>query len=109
MASSFTYRFSARAEADFDSIIAYIALDLANPQAATDFADHLQDAIDEACAFPHSGTPVVNEFLVNKNVRMKVIDNYIMYYMPDLTANIIYIVRIVYGRRNVAEIFRQLD
>lgn len=71
MASKFEYRLTKRAESDLDGIVSYITVDLANPQAASDFVDKLQDTIEEARAFPESGSLVDNEFLQIENVRKK--------------------------------------
>ena len=71
--------------------------------------DNLQDAIDEICAFPQSGSLVVNEFLPEIEIRKKLVDNYIMYYLPDFTEKLIFMLRIVYVRRNMDEILRYLD
>lgn len=46
MASKFGYRLTKRAESDLDEIVSYIAVVLANPQAASDFVDKLQDNIE---------------------------------------------------------------
>ena len=109
MASKWSYFFTRKAESDLEDILQYIAVELANPQAASDFADVLQKNIDEARLFPESGSKVVNEFLTNANVRKKSIGNYIMYYLPDLSKERILILRIVYGRRNMDEILRRLN
>ena len=109
MASKFGYRLTKRAESDLDGIVSYIAVELANPQAASDFVDKLQDNIDEARAFPESGSLVDNEFLQVENLRKKLIGNYIMYYLPDMREKIIYILRIVYGKQNITEIYIKLD
>ncbi|WP_353885856.1 type II toxin-antitoxin system RelE/ParE family toxin [uncultured Holdemanella sp.] len=82
-----------------------MTVDLANPQAASDFVDKLQDIIEEARAFPESCSLVDNEFLYIK----KLVGNYIMYYLLDIGENIIYILRIVYGKRNLDEILKKLD
>ena len=109
MASKFGYRLTKRAESDLDGIVSYIAVELANPQAASDFVDKLKDNIDEARAFPESGSLVDNEFLQVENLRKKLIGNYIMYYLLDVGENIMYILRIVYGKRNLDEILKKLD
>ena len=109
MASKFGYRLTKRAESDLDGIVSYIAVELANPQAASDFVDKLKDNIDEARAFPESGSLVDNEFLQLDNLRKKLIGNYIMYYLPDMGEKIIYILRIVYGKRNMDAILKKLD
>lgn len=109
MASKFGYQLTKRAESDLDGIVSYIAVELANPQAASDFVDKLKDNIDEARAFPESGSLVDNEFLQVENLLKKLIGNYIMYYLPDIREKIIYILRIVYGKQNITEIHIKLD
>ncbi len=109
MASKFGYRLTKRAESDLDGIVLYITVDLANPQAASDFVDKLQNTIEEARAFLESGSLVHNEFLQIENMRKKLVGNYIVYYLLDIGENIIYILRIVYGKRNLDEILKKLD
>lgn len=109
MVSKFGYRLTKRAESDLDGVVSYIAVFLANPQAASDFVDKLQDNIEEARAFPESGSLVHNEFLQLESVRKKMVGNYIMYYLPDMGEEIIYVLRIVYRKRNMDEILKKLD
>lgn len=109
MGSKFQFRLTEKANADLDDTISYIAVELANPKAASDFMDKLGAAIDEACLLPESGSPVVNDLLGGWEVRKKIIGNYIMYYWPDLTEKIIYVLRIVYEGRNMDDILRQMD
>ena len=109
MGSKFQFRLTEKANADLDDTISYIAVELANPKAASNFMDKLGAAIDEACLLPESGSPVVNDLLGGWEVRKKIIGNYIMYYWPDLTEKIIYVLRIVYEGRNMDDILRQMD
>jgi len=109
MESKWGYQLSQKADADLDDIVGYIAVELANPCAVIDFADKLQRIIEEARSFPESGTPVINEFIPNTEVRKKSVGNYIMYYLPDPNEKMIFILRIVYGRRNIDEILRYLN
>lgn len=109
MESKWGYQLTQKADADLDDIVGYIAVELANPKAASDFVDKLQEVIEEARSFPESGSPVVNEFVPNTEVRKKLVGNYIMYYLPDSAEKMIFVLRIVYGRRNMDEILRQLN
>ena len=109
MESKWGYQLTQKADADLDDIVGYIAVELANPKAATDFVDKLQGAIEEARSFPESGSLVVNEFVPNTEVRKKLVGNYIMYYLLDSDEKMIFILRIVYGRRNMDEILRQIN
>lgn len=45
MASKFGYRLTKRADSELDGIVSYIAIDLANSQAASDFVDKLHTII----------------------------------------------------------------
>ena len=109
MVSKFGYRLTKRAESDLDEIVSYIAVELENPQAASNFVNKLQANIEEARVFPESGSLVHNEFLQVENIRKKLIRNYIMYYLPNRKEKIIYILRIVYSKRNMDEILKKLD
>lgn len=109
MESKWGYRLTQKADADLDDIVGYIAVELANPKAASDFMDKLQGAIEEVRSFPESGSLVSNEFVPNMEIRKKLVDNYIMYYLPDSDKKMIFILRIVYGRRNMDEILRQMN
>ena len=109
MAFEFNYQLTEKAAADLDATVGYIAGELDNPQAAADFLDNLQKAIDEARMFPESGTPVENEYLPYTGVRKKLIGNYILYYLPQMSSKTITVLRILYGKRNIDEIIRQLD
>lgn len=109
MASKFNYQLTRKANADLDDIVFYIAVELSNPIAASAFLDKLMVAIEEAQSFPESGPQVINNYLPHLIIREKLIDNYIMYYQPDYLNKIIYITRIVYGKRNMDEILTQLN
>lgn len=109
MESEWEYRLTQKADADLDDIVSYIAIELSNPKAASDFADKLQSVIKEIQSLLKSGSLVVNEFVPDSEVRKKRIGNYTMYCLPDFTEKIIYVLRIVYGKRNMDEILRQLN
>ncbi len=55
------------------------------------------------------GSLAVNEFVPNGEIRKKLAGNYIMYYLPDFAEKVIFILRIVYGRRNTDEILRWMN
>ena len=109
MASKYQYRLSQKAADDLDGIVSYIASELSNPQAAADFLSRLEKVIDEIRSFPESGSYVHNEFLSNAKLRKKPVGSYLLYYLSVPETETVYIVRIVYGKRNMEEILRQLD
>ena len=109
MNSRFQYRFSKKAEADLDEILSYISIDLSNPQDTSSFLEDLQTVIDSICAIPNMGRIVENEFLPDRKVRKSLVGNYILYYLPDTREKIIYILRILYGRRSLDELVREIN
>ena len=109
MEYKFTYRLTEKAQNDLDEIIRYIVIELCNLSAASDFMNQLSKCIEETRLFPESGTLVDNEFISFTNIRKKFVGNYIVYYKPDMYDHIIYIVRIVYGKRSMNEILSELN
>ncbi len=109
MASEFAYKLTDKAVADLDEIAAYISVQLGNPQAASALLNALQAVIQETCFFPESGAPVVNDFLSYRTIRKKLISSYVMYYYPDMTAETILILRVLYGRRDLDKLLRDMD
>lgn len=108
MERKYSYRFTKKAAQDFDEILSYISVDLANPAAAQNLGRKMFEQIDVVRAFPNSGAPVDNEFLSDKLVRKSPVDNYIIYYKVDYDEKMIYIIRIVYGKRNLDEIVKTI-
>ncbi len=108
MASDYSYRFTEKAVQDFDEILRYISEDLANPIAAQNLGKKIFEKIDSVRSFPESGAPIDNEFLTDKAVRKLLADNYIIYYKAHHDKKMISVIRIVYGKRNLDEILRNI-
>lgn len=108
MASRFSFELSENARNDLDDIVSYISVSLSNPAAATHFIEEFQNAMEEVRDFPESWSLVENEFVVGLGVRKKIVSNYIMYYLPISKEEKIYVVRIVYEKRNMSEILMHI-
>ena len=108
MEYKYSYRFTEKAEQDFDQNLRYISVDLANPIAAQNLGRKMFEKIDVVRAFPDSGAPIDNEFLSDKAIKKLLVDNYIIYYKAHYDEKIISIVRIVYGKRNLDEILKTI-
>lgn len=108
MACKYGFQFTQKATADLDEIVFYLTHQLGNSQAAGKFLNSLDTAIQEARLFPDSGFPIDNEFFPNNAVRKKLIGDYILFYLPDAETQTIYVLRIIYGRRNLDEILREM-
>lgn len=105
---AYRFKLTARAQADLDEILGYLAVQLKNPQAAAHFLSQFQASVREVCAYPESGAPVDNEFLPIRAIRKTTVNQYVAYYLPDRAAQAVYVLRVVYGRRNLEEILREM-
>ena len=104
----FKYQFTQSALQDFREILRYISTDLSNPIAAKNLGKKIFEKIDMVRDFPDSGVRVDNEFLSDKSVRKALVGNYIIYYKASYEEKMIYVVRIVYGKRNLDEILKSI-
>ena len=108
MAFDYSYRFTEKAVQDLDEILRYISVDLDNPIAAKKLGKKIFEKIDGARCFPEAGALVDNEYLADKAVRKMLADNYVIYYKAQHDEKMISVIRIVYGKRNLDEILRQI-
>ena len=65
--------------------------------------------MEKVCAFPASGALVVNDFLPRMIIRKKVVGNYVLYYMVEKEKKMIWVLRIVYGARNMEAVLKNLS
>lgn len=108
MEFKYSYRFTEKAAQDFDEILRYISVDLANPAAAQNLGRKMLEQIDMVRTFPESGAPVDNEFLADKTIRKLFVDSYVIYYKAHYDEKIVSVIRIVYGKRNLDEILKTM-
>ena len=92
------------AHEDLDEIVRYIAIDLNAPKAASDFVD----AVD-ACYKDIRTNPGMFEYsrdsrLRQEGYRRAVVKNYIFLYKVFEEKNEVVIYRLIYGRRNYANL-----
>ncbi|WP_456089287.1 type II toxin-antitoxin system RelE/ParE family toxin [Oribacterium parvum] len=109
MSSNYQYHFTKKAETDLDEILSYISIELSNPDAAASFLKDLQAVLASICSVPKIGRIVDNEFLPNREIRKSLVGNYVLYYLPDIKEKRIYVLRILYGRRNLDELVREIN
>ncbi len=109
MSSNYQYHFTKKAETDLDEILSYISIELSNPDAAASFLKDLQTVLTSICSVPKIGRIVENEFLPDKEIRKSLVGNYVLYYLPDTEEKSIYVLRILYSRRNLDELVREIN
>ncbi|MCR4961513.1 MAG: type II toxin-antitoxin system RelE/ParE family toxin [Lachnospiraceae bacterium] len=108
ISKEYEYVLTEIAENDIDEIFGYIAIELANPDAASDFADKLEKELAKLCKSPKNGRPVENEFLKRDDVRRILVGNYIVYYIIDDDKDLIVVLRVVYNRRDQGQILKDV-
>ena len=95
---------AAHAEQDIDEIVSYIAIKLCNPQAAEDFLSKSRATFhrldNQPAAFPLARNPA----LAAKGYRWVSIKNYMAFYTIDEKRKEVFIVRVVFGSRNLDNI-----
>ncbi len=94
---------SKEAHKDIDDIVNYIAIELANPTAATSFLDDVEKSYTEVLNNPRMYSLCQDARLSREGYRKIVIKNYLVLYRIDDEAKKIFIVRIIYGGRNYPE------
>ena len=104
--ASESFQFTDAAKEDLDGILSYISKDLCNPIAAKNLFEKIEKTVSRICDFPKSCPVVENEFVVRRDIRKSLIDNYIMYYIYEEEKKTVSVLRIVYGRRNLDEILK---
>ncbi len=104
----YNYVLAESAEADIDEAFDYIANELVNPDAASAFADELEEKLEEICKTPKAGRPVHNPYLKRDDIRRILVKNYIAYYLIDEEAAKIVVLRVVYNRRDQDKLLKSL-
>ncbi len=95
----YNYVLTESAEADIDEAFDYIANDPANPDAASAFADELEEKPEEVCKTPKAGRPVRTPCLKRVDIRRVLVKNYIAYGLIDEKKENIVVLRVVCSRR----------
>lgn len=89
---------------DIDEIAGYILNHLKSPQAAVGFLDDVEKSYRQVTENPHLYSLCSDERLENLGYRKIVIKNYLILYRIDEKKQVVYVVRVVYGARNYAQL-----
>ncbi|GAA0605709.1 type II toxin-antitoxin system RelE/ParE family toxin [Virgibacillus siamensis] len=88
------------AETDLKEIADYIAKELLEPTVAKQLIAKISESIFELERIPKRHALVDDERLASQGIRKLLVDNYIVFYMASEKDTSVYIIRILYGRRN---------
>lgn len=92
------------AHQDLDSIVSYIAIQLANPIAASDLLDKVDECYGYLKKNPFIYSKCYNSQLGNEGYRKAVIQNYILVYKVDEITKTVSILRFFYGARDYTKL-----
>ena len=92
------------AEADLIEIHDYISEELSAPIAAHNFLLAVRDAINQLAFSPHGHPKVRDERLAARGYRWVSVKNYVAFYSIDEHEKLVYVERVLYGRRDWANI-----
>ena len=96
---------SKNAHRDIDEIAGYIAHELKNEQAAVGFLDDVNDSYCGVLENPLMYGLCSDKRLQREGYRKIVINNYLVIYRVEEDRKTVFIVRVVYGARNYANLF----
>ena len=101
---AFSYIYTKTARNDLFSIIEYISVDLSNSSAAKNLFQKVEKALELICVFPLSSPEYLGVHVHVEGLRVKAIDNYLLFYRVDETKEIIEIIRILFSKQDVVNI-----
>ena len=93
------------AQNDLRDIFRYIAYELQAEQAARGQVRRILDAIRQLDTMPDRHEAVDWEPWASMDMRKMPVDNFIVFYMVDRMHKNVIVVRVVYGGRNLEELF----
>ena len=98
---NYEVRLTTQAENDLRGIFEYIAFDLQSVQNAAGQLDRLEQSIASLDQMPERFRVYENEPWRSRNLRIMPVDNYLVFYIPDHEEQIVHIMRVMYGGRDV--------
>lgn len=94
---------SAQAENDLRGIFEYITFELLSPENAEKQLDRLEKQILTLDEMPERFPRYGKEPWYSRGLRFAAIDNYIVFYIPDIEEQTVTILRVMYSGRNIEE------
>lgn len=105
---NYEVRLTTQAENDLRGIFEYIAFDLQSVQNAAGQLDRLEQSIASLDQMPERFRVYENEPWRSRNLRIMPVDNYLVFYIPNHEEQIVHIMRVMYGGRDVDRQLNQL-
>ena len=97
----FDVQISEQADNDLRGIFEYIAFELLAPENAAGQLDRLEEAISKLDHIPEKYRRYEREPWRSRGLRVFPVDNYLVFYIPDMETRIVTVLRVMYGGRDV--------
>lgn len=101
--------YTARAKKDLRDIFNYISEELLAPKNAAGQTERIMSAIRKLDAMPDRNRRYEEEPWYSRGLRFFPVDNYLVFYKTDDETEMVYVVRIMNGRRNVRKQLSQTE
>lgn len=101
--------YSAKARQDLRDVYRYIVDELLVPETVKAQTDRIMKAIRTLEEMPMRHRLYEEEPWHSQGVRVLPVDNYIVFYLSDDTVGIVYIVRIMYGGRDIENQLKETE
>lgn len=92
---------------EFRNIYAYIAEVLLVPETAKKQVGRILDQVEKLNEMPHKFSLVEKEPWHSRGLRKLVVDNYIVFYLPNEKTNEVIVFHVFYGGRNIDELLEK--
>lgn len=97
----FNVVYSSEARQDLKDVYEYIAHELLKPDIAASQTNRIMKASRSLEQMPMRHRLYEEEPWHSQGLRFLPVDNYLIFYLPDVTNNIVTIIRIMYGGRDI--------
>ena len=94
-------RISEQDDQDLRNIFEYIAFELLAPENAAGQLDRLEEAISKLDNMPEKFRRYEREPWFSRGLRVFPVDNYLVFYIPDMDEKTVTVIRVMYGGRDI--------
>lgn len=98
----FEIEISEQADDDLRNLYEYIAYELQSPENASGQLGRLEENIMSLEQMPKRFQAYEKEPWHSRGMRIMPVDNYCVFYIPDIEKAVVTIVRVIYGGRDIA-------
>jgi toxin ParE1/3/4 len=92
-----------KAQEDLENIFSYIAIELVNPEAASNLIEKFQTKLNELLLFPLSYQLIKSKLIFQIDLRKCIVQNYIIVYFYNEKEKLVEIIRVIYSKVDYLE------